>query len=339
MSGLTLAQVDAMCASERPIEGGIYDLAIIGGGPAGLSSAVYGASEGLRTIVIEGDKVGGQAGTTSLIKNYLGFPEGITGAKLALKAQVQALKFGVEFAAHRAAVSLENWPAPAGSLIRLSNGEYVHARAVILAMGVTYRRLGVPSVEALIGSGVYYGAAVSDAQEYAGKRVYIVGGGNSAGQAAVYLAKYAESVTLVVRNPGGLAATMSQYLIDEIQHRPKIRVWFPAQVVGAEGNFGPPRLGSLRLKADLNGPVEFDASADALFVMAGATPRTHWLPSEIVCNNLGYIVSGGDLPLQTSIPGVFAAGDCRQGSIKRVATAVGEGAQAISSVHEFLALK
>jgi thioredoxin reductase (NADPH) len=324
----------------------VYDLVIIGAGPAGLSAAVYGASEGLQTLVIEREAIGGQAGTSSRIRNYLGFPTGIGGGELSERAYEQAWLFGASFLFTLDAVALR----VEGELriLTLSDGTEVHARTLVLAMGVTYRRLGIKQLDDMTGAGVFYGAASSEAIAMTNQDVFVVGGGNSAGQAALHLAKYARQVTILVRGPS-LSSTMSEYLIQEISGSSRIAVRFHTRVIAG---IGEQRLKSLQLEDTQTGAVE-EVKADGLFVMIGAIPHTQWLPQEIVRDKWGYILTGEDLlqsnklpdcwPLdrhpylmETSIPGVFATGDVRYQSIKRVASAVGEGSIAISSVHRYL---
>jgi thioredoxin reductase (NADPH) len=321
-----------------------FDLVIVGAGPAGLAAAVYGASEGLGTLVLEGVAIGGQAGTSSLIRNYLGFPWGVAGAELARRATEQAWWFGAVFRFMRNATALRS--DGRDLTLTLSDGAEVTSRAVVVATGVSYRRLGVPGLEELVGTGVFYGAAVSEAQAMKDEEVYVVGGANSAGQAAVHLSEYASRVTLLVRGRS-LSTSMSDYLIKEIEAAQNIQVRFGTQVIdgGGEG-----RLEHLVLK-DLASGLTETVPAAALFVLIGAEPRMEWLPEEIVRDQRGYIVTGPDLfqdgepprgwplgrpplPMETSMPGVFAAGDIRYGSVKRVASAVGAGAIAIQSIHE-----
>jgi thioredoxin reductase (NADPH) len=330
----------------RELDRRSFDLVIVGAGPAGLAAAVYGASEGLSTLIVEREAIGGQAGTSSLIRNYLGFPWGIGGAELARRATEQAWWFGAVFRFMRDATSLRAKGRELG--VTLSDGTEVTGRAVVLATGVSYRRLGVASLEELVGTGVFYGAAVTEAKAMTGQEVYVVGGANSAGQAATHLSEYASHVTLVVRGRS-LTTSMSDYLIKEIEAAQNIDVRFGTRVVdgGGEG-----RLEHLVLK-DLDSGLTETVAAAALFILIGAEPHTGWLPEEIVRDQQGYVVTGPDLlqdggsprgwplgrlplPMETSVPGVFAAGDVRYGSVKRVASAVGAGAITIQSVHELV---
>jgi thioredoxin reductase (NADPH) len=319
-----------------------YDLVIVGAGPAGLAAAVYGASEGLSTALLEREAFGGQAGTSSLIRNYPGFPWGVGGAELALAAYQQAWLFGAHFVYGNPATSLE----ADGDLrvVGLADGSEVRSRAVVIATGASYRRLGVPELESLVGAGVFYGAATVEAQAVAGKPVFVVGGGNSAGQAALHLAKHAKQVTILVRS-ASLAASMSHYLIREIDNVPNVEVRYRAAVSGGGGDG---RLEHLELRDQRSGKVE-SVRAAGLFVLIGTEPFTHWLPGAVGRDQWGFVLTGADTgkrwPLErapylfeTSLPGVFAAGDARHGSVKRVASAVGEGSIAIRQVHEYLAL-
>jgi thioredoxin reductase (NADPH) len=315
-----------------------YDLAILGAGPAGLGAAVNGASEGLSTLVMEPLAIGGQAGTSSMIRNYLGFPKGIGGGELARRAWEQAVLFGAEFAFTRPATGL----ATRGDrrVIVLSDGSGVSARAVIIASGADYRRIGVPSLERLVGAGVFYGAAGAEAPAMAGEEVYVVGGANSAGQAALHLGRFASRVTLLVRGES-LAAGMSDYLIRQIEATPNVEVRLRTRVVGGRGEV---HLEALSLEAVETSSRE-EVAAAALFVMIGAEPRTEWLRGVVARDDHGFILTGRDiprdvwtsnrppLPFETSVPGAFAAGDVRYGSVKRVAAAVGEGSAAVGSVH------
>jgi thioredoxin reductase (NADPH) len=323
-----------------------FELVVVGAGPAGLAAAVYGASEGLETLVVERETFGGQAGTSSLIRNYLGFSHGISGQELAAQAYTQAWLFGASFDFARHATGLRRTGHEL--TVALSDGTEVSGRAVLIATGVSYRRLRVPSLEALQGAGVFYGAAVTEARATEDREVYVVGGGNSAGQAAVYLSKYASKVTLLVRG-ASLAASMSEYLITEIGAAENITVRFNTRVI--EGG-GRGRLERLILENSVSGATETVHTA-ALFVLIGTEPHTGWLPKGIVRDRGGYVVTGQNLfrggrppegwplerppmLLETSVPGVFAAGDVRHGSVKRVASAVGEGCIAIPLIHSYL---
>lgn len=325
----------------RPAQG-TYDVVIVGAGPAGLAAAVYATSEGLSTTLLEREAFGGQAGTSSLIRNYLGFPHGVSGVELASRAYQQAWLFGTHFIYGNPATSLTG----EGGLqvVGLEDGSEVRGRAVIIATGVSYRRLNVPELESLVGAGVFYGAPTVEAQAMSGKRVVVVGGGNSAGQAAFYLAKYAESVTILVRS-GSLAASMSDYLIREIASAPNIAVRYGVEVIGGGGEG---RMERLELRDGVSGEVE-SVPAAGLFVLIGAEPFTEWLPEAVGRDRWGFILTGRAIGergtserapffLETSMPGVFAVGDVRHGSVKRVASAVGEGSIAIRLVHEYMAL-
>jgi thioredoxin reductase (NADPH) len=323
-----------------------YDIAIVGAGPAGLAAAVSAASEGLATLVVEPEVFGGQAGTSSLIRNYPGFPHGISGNDLAFRTFEQAWLYGTSFVFAQAATALTT-DGPQ-RLLSLSDGRQVAARAVILAPGVAWRRLGVPSLEELAGAGVFYGAAGSEAHAMDGCDVYVTGAGNSAGQAAIHLAGHAASVTMLVRG-GALTATMSDYLIQKIQATPNICVRPHTEAVDGQGSG---RLEQLTLRDNRSGTAQ-TVPADALFVLIGANPRTQWLQQTVERDQQGYVLTGRDLAaakpptrwplarpplfLETSLPGVFAAGDVRHRSVKRVASAVGEGAIAIQLAHEYLA--
>jgi thioredoxin reductase (NADPH) len=319
-----------------------YDLAVVGAGPAGLSAAVYGASEGLSTVFLEREAIGGQAGTSSLIRNYLGFPFGISGADLCNRAVEQAWAFGAEIAVMHVATGLR--AEGRDRVLALADGTEVTARAVVLATGASYQRLDVPGLDALVGAGVFYGGGVSEAQAMEGRHVYVAGGGNSAGQAALHLAKYAERVTMVVRG-ATLGAGMSDYLVKEIEAHEGITVRLRTRVVDCRGDR---RLEALVLHDAASDETE-EVPAGALFLLIGAQPRTGWLPDEILRDARGFILTGPELDgvapppgrprllLETSMPGVFAAGDVRHGSVKRVASAVGEGGIAIQLVHQYLA--
>src|SRR5581483_2860621 len=321
-------------------EAGEYDLAIVGAGPAGLAAAVYGASEGLSTVAIDEGLPGGQAATSSRIRNYLGFPTGLSGRDLLNRALEQAWFFGARLLLSKRATAIA--PAEDGYAIELSGGAGITARTVIVSTGATWRRLGVPSLEALHGAGVFYGAAPSEAAAAEGLRVFVVGGGNSAGQAAVHLARSAASVTLLVRG-AALGASMSDYLIRELDRTPNVRIRLETEIAGGRGTT---RLTHLTLR-DGRGATE-ETEADALYVMIGAAPHTDWLGDVVARDASGYILTGPDVAaqathpwpldrapmlLETSLPGVFAAGDVRHGSIKRVASAVGSGSIAVQLVH------
>ncbi len=320
-----------------------FDLLVVGAGPAGLAAAVYAASEGLRTLGVERESLGGQAGSSSLIRNYLGFSRGISGAELAQRGYQQAWVFGAHFVLMREIEEITR--GDGGFVARLSGAGEVRARAVVLSTGVSYRRLGVPEVEALTGAGVYYGASVSAAHGLAGLRAAVVGGGNSAGQAVLHLARYCELVTLLVRG-GNLAAGMSSYLVDTIKATSNIVVRTGVDVVGGGGEG---RLESITVR-DRGSGVEDQVEAAGLFVMIGAVPRTDWLPAQLERDRFGFLLTGSDAaasegwpcerrphPYETTVPGMFAVGDVRGGSVKRVASAVGEGSVVISQLHQFLA--
>jgi thioredoxin reductase (NADPH) len=331
---------EALGTAVRPPETA-YDVIIVGAGPAGLAAAVYAASEGLSTALLEHEAFGGQAGTSSLIRNYLGFPHGVSGTELAGRAWQQAWQFGVHLVYGNPVISLAE--EGAARVLTLQDGSEVRSRAVVLATGVSYRRLQAPGLESLAGAGVFYGAATVEARAMAGKPVLVVGGGNSAGQAALHLSKYASTVTILVRSHS-LAASMSQYLIREIDSAANVDVRYHAEVAGAGGE---ERLQHVDLRDRDTGKAE-RASAAGLFILIGAEPHTGWLSHTVACDRWGYILTGPDtgerwqqprppLLLETSMPGVFAVGDVRHGSVKRVASAVGEGSIAIRLVHEYSA--
>jgi thioredoxin reductase (NADPH) len=333
--------IEALGFHARPVDGH-WDVAIVGAGPSGLSAAVSAASEGLRTVVLEPTLPGGQAGSSSMIRNYLGFPRGINGSELANRAVEQAWLFGAEMLLSRRALTLSS--DGDRRVITTDLGDRISARTVVIAVGVSWRRLQVPALESLIGSGVFYGAASSEADAMAGKRLFIVGGGNSAGQAAVHLARVADSVTIVVRRPS-LTETMSDYLIREIAATPVITVRTETDVVDGGG---AGRLEHLVLRSLRTG-VQETAEASALFVLIGAEPHTDWLAGVLDRDEQGYLLTGADLRadsdvaagrprfLETSMPGVFAVGDVRHGSTKRVASSAGSGAIAIQLALEYLA--
>jgi thioredoxin reductase (NADPH) len=320
-----------------------YDLVVVGGGPAGLGAAVYGASEGLRTVLVERTATGGQAGLSSRIENYLGFPDGVSGAQLTDRARRQAVKFGAELVTARDVVGLD--VNGAARTIRFADGTSIGAQTVILATGVSYRRLPADGIDALTGCGVFYGSALTEAANCAGEHVYVVGGANSAGQAAVYLSRSAKSVTLLVRGVT-LQASMSHYLVEQIAAIDNITVRTCCQVVAAGGEG---QLQTLTLRDTAGGSTE-EVAAGWLFVFIGAQPHTDWLDGVVTRDPHGFLVAGPDLGaappgwnldrapfhLETSVPGVFVAGDARAESAKRVASAVGEGAMAVMLVHRYL---
>ncbi|MEP9382746.1 FAD-dependent oxidoreductase [Nocardioides cheoyonin] len=317
----------------------VVDVAVVGAGPAGLATAVYAASEGLSTVVLESEAIGGQAGTSSMIRNYLGFPRGISGMRLALRARNQAIRFGTRF--------FTGWPVealvPGSPHVLRTDGGDVRARSVVIASGVAYRKLGVEPLEDLVGRGVHYGTVASVARELEGQDVVVVGGGNSAGQAAVHLARFARSVRLVARR--SLEETMSSYLVGEIAYNPVISVQSPTAVVDGGGD---ERLEWICLE-DVTTGERTTVPAAGLFLLLGAEPHCEWLPPEVAVDDRGFVLTGRDVPretwigdrppaeLTTTVPGVFAAGDIRAGSMKRVAAASGEGASVVPLVHRWLA--
>lgn len=323
-----------------------YDLAIIGGGPAGLAAAVYGASEGLKTVMVERQAPGGQAGMSSRIENYLGFPTGLSGGDLARRAVVQAQRFGVEILSPQEAVSIRT----EGSyrIIKLADGSEFSCHALMIATGVQWRRLEAPGIDRLQGAGVYYGGGATEALSCKGEIVYVVGGANSAGQAAMNFAKYAERVVILVRGEG-LAATMSQYLIDQVQRTPNIQIWSHASVAEV---YGDKRLEEISVLCSDTDKVE-RVPASSIFIFIGALPRTDWLAGLVERDDRGFILTGPDLIrdgehpkgweldrdpflLETNVPGIFAVGDVRHGSVKRVASGVGEGSVAVQFIHQYL---
>jgi thioredoxin reductase (NADPH) len=317
-----------------------FDVTVVGSGPAGLAAAVYGASEGLAVLLVENEALGGQASTSTMIRNYLGFPRGLSGQELAGRAFRQAWFFGASFVIGRNAVGLRRDDDML--VLELDDGSVARSRTVVLATGVSYRRLGIPRLEELVGHGVYYGAPVTEATGMAGQHVYVVGGGNSSGQAVTHLARFAAQVTLVVRDPQ--LGEMSDYLIRELEARRNVDVRLNTIVEDAHGDR---RLRSLTVR-DTVRQVSEEVKATAVFILIGAEPHTTWLPAELQRDERGYILTGdsirepftdGRLPatLETSMAGVFAVGDVRNGSMKRIAAAVGEGSTAIRKVHEYLA--
>jgi thioredoxin reductase (NADPH) len=316
-----------------------YDLVVVGGGPAGLAAAVYGASEGLKTVMVEREAPGGQAGQSSRIENYLGFPAGLSGSDLARRATDQARRLGAELLTVQEAVGLR--AEGAARLVELSGGGVLSASCVLVASGVSYRQLDTPGFPELTGAGVYYGAAMTEARACADQHVVVIGGANSAGQAAVYFGGYAAKVTMLVRS--SLEKSMSHYLIEQIAARPTVEVRTGTTAIAAESEDG--RLRRLRVQ----GPDGEDTvQADACFVFIGASPRTDWLEGVLARDDRGFILAGRDAQadgwplkrepyvLETTVPGVFVAGDVRARSIKRVASAVGEGSMAVSLIHEYL---
>ncbi|WP_370619390.1 FAD-dependent oxidoreductase [Mumia qirimensis] len=321
-----------------------FDLVVVGAGPGGLAAAVYGSSEGLRTLVVEREAIGGQAGSSSLIRNYLGFSRGISGAELAQRAYQQAWVFGAHVLFMREVVALRRRDT-GGFEVEVSGVGTVTARAVVLASGVSYRRMGVPALEAFSGSGVFYGASVSEAHAMTGRRAVVVGGGNSAGQAVLHLARYCAHVTLSIRSET-IEAGMSKYLVDAIAATDNITVRTGTEVVGGGGEGWLENV----VVRDRTTGLEDVERADGLFAMIGAQPRTDWLPDAVVRDPRGFVLAGADAaivgtwsrarpprPYETTLPGVFAVGDLRAGSVKRVASAVGEGSVVVSQVHECLA--
>jgi thioredoxin reductase (NADPH) len=318
-----------------------YDLVIVGGGPAGLAAAVYGASEGLKTIMVEREAPGGQAGQSSRIENYLGFPAGLSGSDLTRRATDQARRLGAELVTLQDATGLR--VEGAGRIVELSGGGTLSASSVLVASGVSYRQLDVPGFAELTGRGIYYGAALTEARSCADQHVVVIGGANSAGQAAVYFSTYARRVTMLVR-ADSLTKSMSHYLIEQIEALPNVEVRTGAQAVAASGDG---QLRELRIRHP-NGSESVEA-VDACFVFIGAMPLTDWLEGVVARDPRGYILAGRDakldgwplqrdpFPLETSVPGVLVAGDVRARSIKRVASAVGEGSMAVSLVHQYLA--
>jgi thioredoxin reductase (NADPH) len=324
----------------------LYDVCIVGGGPAGLAAAVYGASEGLSTVIVEREAPGGQAGQSAAIENYLGFPKGLSGADLAHRAIAQVTRFGAEMVLAREVVGFET-RGPVRTVLFAGSGE-IEARALIVATGVSYRRLDAAGLDELTGRGVYYGANASEAKQCQGEDVYVVGAANSAGQAALYLSSFAKRVVLVVR-AATLMETMSQYLVERITSAPNVVVRYRTEVVAGGGDG---HLETLTLANTDSGATE-GVSSSWLFVFIGASPRTEWLGPDVVRDDKGFVITGQELvghaptglwplarapfALETSVPGVFAAGDVRLDSMKRVASAVGEGAMAIYLVHRYLA--
>ncbi|MBF6488975.1 FAD-dependent oxidoreductase [Nocardia otitidiscaviarum] len=341
------AQLAASVGLNTDPSGEFYDLIVVGGGPAGLGAAVYGASEGLRTVLVERTATGGQAGQSSRIENYLGFPDGLSGAQLADRARRQAVKFGAELVTAREVHSLE--ACGSARVVKFADGGQIAGHAVLIATGVNYRRHPAPGVDDFTGRGVYYGSAMTEAADCAERDVYIVGGANSAGQAAVFLSHNARTVHILVR-AASLEASMSHYLIQQIEQIPNIKVHTRTEVVSADGD---DHLERIVLRDNTTGAEE-KVDAERLFLFIGAAPETDWLDGTVTRDAAGYVVAGPDLMvdgerpagwelprppghLETSVPGVFVAGDVRSESAKRVASAVGEGAMAVMLVHRYLA--
>ena len=321
-----------------------YDVVIAGAGPAGMAAGVYGASEGLNILIVERSAAGGQAGTSSRIENYLGFPSGISGDELTERALKQARRFGSEIAVTRSIEAV--LIADTDYSVQLDGGDRIRARAVLLSTGVDWRRIEVPGLDRLLGRGILYGASRHEAHSVAGKRVFVVGGGNSAGQAALFFSNYAAEVIMLVRG-AGLALNMSQYLIAQIAEKDNIQIEALTEVTGVHGEEHLEQIVTTTRHSD-RGQTSTTRDADKLFLMIGATANTSWLPPTLERDVKGYICTGRDLttwpldreafPLETSLPGIFCAGDVRHGSIKRVASSVGEGSMSIAFIHEYLAL-
>jgi thioredoxin reductase (NADPH) len=341
LSNPSNAEIAEAAGAPKELDEQAFELLVVGSGPAGLSTAVYGASEGLRVLVVDTGGIGGQARSSSLIRNYLGFAKGVSGTRLAEQAYDQASAFGASFLFMHNATALGR----TGDELSLSldDGRSIRAPAVILAVGASYERLGISELEALSGAGVFYGGPASEARELTGADVYIVGGGNSAGQAALHLARYAERVTMIVR-AATLGAGMSHYLVQAIEANPAVDVRTGTAITAGGGEGHLERL----VLSELASGAEETVSADALFVLIGSRPRTEWLPPELAKDDHGFLLTGDDISgawplerdpfsLETSMPGVLAVGDVRHGSVKRVAAAVGEGAAAVQFVHRLLA--
>jgi thioredoxin reductase (NADPH) len=340
------AQVAQKVGFRTHSETNFYDLAIVGGGPAGLAAAVYGASEGLHTVIIEREAPGGQAGMSSRIENYLGFPAGLSGNDLARRAVVQAKRFGVDFLSPQEATGVRiEGPY---RILKLADGSEISCHALMIASGVQWRRLDAPGIDKFQGAGVYYGGGTTEALSCKGEIVYVIGGANSAGQAAMNFAKYADRVVILVRG-GSLSSTMSQYLIDQIKETPNIQIWAHASVAEAHGNSHLEEISVMC--ADTN-KIE-RVPATSMFIFIGALPRTDWLAGTVERDDRGFVLTGPDVMsngqhpkgwtldrdpflLETNVPGVFAVGDVRHGSVKRVASGVGEGSVAVQFIHQYL---
>jgi thioredoxin reductase (NADPH) len=344
MQAPSIAEVAARIGMSEKAELPYYDLVVAGAGPAGLAAAVYGASEGLRTLLVEAEAPGGQAGMSSRIENYLGFPAGLSGGELARRGLTQAKRLGAEILTPQQVTALR--VDDGYKILTLANGDEVNARALLLSTGVSYRRLDAPGVEQCTGAGIYYGAALSEAASVAGEDIYIVGGANSAGQAAVFFSAHARTVTILARG-ASLEDAMSQYLVEQIHATANIKVAVRSEVAGVGGT---DRLQSITIR-DIKTGEEQTAPATAMFVFIGAIPHTEWLDGVVARDEHGFILTGPDLAghdlagwpidrhphlLEGSVPGVFAAGDVRHGSVKRVASAVGEGSVAVMLIHRYL---
>src|SRR5215831_18509442 len=340
------AQVAQKVGLRTRAQTSFYDLAIVGGGPAGLAAAVYGASEGLHTVMIEREAPGGQAGMSSRIENYLGFPTGLSGGDLARRAVVQAQRFGVEILAPQEALGVRT-EGPY-RFVKLADGNEISCHALMIATGVQWRRLQAPGIAQLQGAGVYYGGGSTEALSCEGEIVYVVGGANSAGQAAMNFSRYAERVVIVVRGES-LSSSMSQYLIDQIKETPNIQIWPHASVAEVHGET---HLEEISFLCSDTGKLE-RVPAAAMFIFIGAMPQTEWLSGVVERDNLGFVLTGPDLLrdgqrpkgwaldrdpflLETNVPGIFAVGDVRHGSVKRVASGVGEGSVAVQFIHQYL---
>lgn len=349
--GSTLIDPDNRTLAEKAglsteAEQPFYDLLIVGGGPAGLAAAVYGASEGLRTVLVEKEGIGGQAGTSARIENYLGFPKGLSGADLARRAATQAKRLGAEILTAQEVVSIR--AEDPYRYAELQDGSELSCHAMLITSGVDVRRLEAPGVADLTGAGVYYGAAVTEAASYQGERVFVVGGANSAGQGAVFLSQYADQVVMLVRGTT-LTTSMSQYLIDQIEGTENIEVRTETEVEQACGD----RILEYLIVHDKASAERQELEGKAMFIFIGAVPRTEFIQDRLMCDRAGFILTGPDIMqngkrpkgwklqrdpylLETSLPGVFAAGDVRHGSVKRVATAIGEGSATLQSIHRYL---
>jgi thioredoxin reductase (NADPH) len=340
------AQVAQKVGLRTRAQTNFYDLAIVGGGPAGLAAAVYGASEGLHTVIVEREAPGGQAGMSSRIENYLGFPTGLSGGDLARRAVVQAQRFGVEILSPQEALGVRT--EASYRILKLADGVEISCHALMIATGVQWRRLEAPGIDRLQGAGVYYGGGATEALSCKNEIVYVVGGANSAGQAAMNFAKYAERVVILVRGQS-LSSTMSQYLIDQVKQTPNIQVWAHASVAEAHGET---HLEEISVLCSDTKKVE-RVPASAMFIFIGALPRTDWLGDLIERDDRGFILTGPDLIrdgerpkgwtldrdpflLEANVPGIFAVGDVRHGSVKRVASGVGEGSVAVQFIHQYL---